>query len=274
MAADDDHALDPRHEAVRGRAGAAGVLSERPAEWSEWLREAREPLGPHRSGALDGATEYLLWQTLVGAWPLDEERLQQYATKAVREAKLHTAWSDPDEEYEEAVAQLRERCPRRRHPARATWSPGSARPPAPRGDHARPEAAPAGPSRRPRRLPGRRDRRPVPRRPGQPASRRLRRSAPSGWPASTRVARPPTSTTRSYSSPAGRCACAGDHPEWFTGAAAHGRRSRTDDDHAFAVARGDSSGDHVVALVRGRPLARRLGHRRLALPAGALDATG
>ena len=41
---------------------------------------------------------------LVGAWPIDEERLQAYATKAVREAKMHTGWSDPDDAYEAAVA--------------------------------------------------------------------------------------------------------------------------------------------------------------------------
>ncbi len=79
-------------------------MSERTGDWHQWLREAQEAARPYRSERLDGATEYLLWQTLVGAWPIDEERLQAYATKAVREAKMHTGWSDPDEDYEAAVA--------------------------------------------------------------------------------------------------------------------------------------------------------------------------
>ena len=90
-----------RSEDLRAR---LSVLSERTDEWQHWVREAQEAARPYRSERLDGATEYLLWQTMVGAWPIEEERLQAYATKAVREAKLHTGWSDPDEEYEAAVA--------------------------------------------------------------------------------------------------------------------------------------------------------------------------
>jgi (1->4)-alpha-D-glucan 1-alpha-D-glucosylmutase len=90
-----------RSEDLRAR---LSVVSERPEAWQHWVREAQEVARPYRSKRLDGATEYLLWQTLVGAWPVDEDRLQAYATKAVREAKMHTGWSDPDEEYEAAVA--------------------------------------------------------------------------------------------------------------------------------------------------------------------------
>ena len=60
-----------------------------------------------------------------------------------------------------------------------------------------------------------------------------------------------------------------DRPEWFTGATATVRRVRTDSEHAFALARGDSSGDHVVALVTR--LAASLGtwaDERAAVPAG------
>ncbi len=56
---------------------------------------------------LDGSTEYLVWQTLFGTWddgPIAEDRLQAYLQKAIREAKRHTSWTSPDEEYEEAVA--------------------------------------------------------------------------------------------------------------------------------------------------------------------------
>jgi len=79
-----------RAEDVRAR---LAVLSERPDAWHAWLRTAQELARPYRSAPLDGATEYLLWQTVVGAWPLTPERLQGYATKAVREAKLHTGWT-------------------------------------------------------------------------------------------------------------------------------------------------------------------------------------
>jgi (1->4)-alpha-D-glucan 1-alpha-D-glucosylmutase len=55
---------------------------------------------------VDPDTEYLLWQTLVGAWPLSGYRLTGYLTKAMREAKRRTSWTDPDAEYESAVLSL------------------------------------------------------------------------------------------------------------------------------------------------------------------------
>jgi (1->4)-alpha-D-glucan 1-alpha-D-glucosylmutase len=92
-----------RSEDVRAR---LAVLSELPEEWAEWLERARALVANHRDPHLDPATEYLLWQAAVGAWPISRERLQTYATKAVREAKLHTTWTDPDEGYEAAVARF------------------------------------------------------------------------------------------------------------------------------------------------------------------------
>jgi (1->4)-alpha-D-glucan 1-alpha-D-glucosylmutase len=89
-----------RSEDVRAR---LAVLAERPAAWAAWLAEARCQAGPFRHPRLDPGTEYLLWQTLAGAWPLSAERLQAYAVKAVREAKVHTSWTDPDQPYESAV---------------------------------------------------------------------------------------------------------------------------------------------------------------------------
>ena len=56
-----------------------------------------------RADELDALTEYFLWQTVVGAWPISEERLQGYALKAIRESKLFTRWTEPDEAYEAAV---------------------------------------------------------------------------------------------------------------------------------------------------------------------------
>jgi (1->4)-alpha-D-glucan 1-alpha-D-glucosylmutase len=92
-----------RSEDVRAR---LAVLSELPREWGEWLDSARSLAAAHRDPSLDPATEYLLWQTAVGTWPISRERLQTHATKAVREAKLHTTWTDPDEGYERAVARF------------------------------------------------------------------------------------------------------------------------------------------------------------------------
>jgi (1->4)-alpha-D-glucan 1-alpha-D-glucosylmutase len=47
--------------------------------------------------------EYFLFQTLVAAWPIAEERVQAYFEKADREAKLETTWTEPDEEFEQEV---------------------------------------------------------------------------------------------------------------------------------------------------------------------------
>lgn len=94
-----------RSEDVRAR---LFVLSERPQAWAEWLDRARELATSHRPGALDAATEYFLWQTVVGAWPISFDRLDAYALKAIREAKSHTIWTDPDPDYEAAVARFLE----------------------------------------------------------------------------------------------------------------------------------------------------------------------
>lgn len=89
-----------RSEDVRAR---LAVLSEWPSAWAEWVLEARRLTAPHRPERLDALTEYLVWQTLVGAWPIDADRLGAYCLKAVREAKLHTSWTAPDDAYERAV---------------------------------------------------------------------------------------------------------------------------------------------------------------------------
>ena len=93
-----------RSEDVRAR---LAVLSEQPAAWVEAVRSWRELSADYRGPLVDGSTEYLVWQTLLGTWdegPLAEERLQAYLQKAIREGKRHTSWTSPDSEYEEAVA--------------------------------------------------------------------------------------------------------------------------------------------------------------------------
>jgi (1->4)-alpha-D-glucan 1-alpha-D-glucosylmutase len=102
-----------RAEDVRTR---LAVLSEMPAEWgrrvADWHTRARALLSagadPVDPVTVDPATAYLLWQTVVGAWPLTAERLTAYLTKAMREAKTRTSWITPDEQYENAVRGLAE----------------------------------------------------------------------------------------------------------------------------------------------------------------------
>ena len=89
-----------RSEDVRAR---LAVLSERAADWRAWLDTARRLGDRLRPERLDAVTEYLIWQTLVGAWPITADRMTTYLLKAVREAKVHTAWVDGDPAYEDAV---------------------------------------------------------------------------------------------------------------------------------------------------------------------------
>jgi (1->4)-alpha-D-glucan 1-alpha-D-glucosylmutase len=57
-----------------------------------------------RCGIDEPALNLLAWQTLVGAWPIGDERLGDYLLKAARESKLRTTWTEPDEEFEKSVA--------------------------------------------------------------------------------------------------------------------------------------------------------------------------
>jgi (1->4)-alpha-D-glucan 1-alpha-D-glucosylmutase len=101
-----------RGEDVRAR---LNVLSEIPGAWktavSKWRAlNRRYKTEIQREWAPDSNEEYLLYQTLVGAWPFDaadescfRDRLKKYMTKAMREAKVYTSWTSPNEAHEEAV---------------------------------------------------------------------------------------------------------------------------------------------------------------------------
>ena len=102
------HAGYARNLAIFGRgaeARAAGIL---PDAWGEAVTRWRVRAQPYRNaqGWADATTEYLFWQTLVGAWPIDVERMDTYVLKAAREAKLHTGWTEPNSEYEDALRAL------------------------------------------------------------------------------------------------------------------------------------------------------------------------
>jgi len=83
------------------------LLSEMPAEWEAAVRHWAEHNDRYRSqGYPDRNLEYLLYQTLVGAWPIDAERLTQYLLKAAREGNAHTSWIDPVPAYEDAITEF------------------------------------------------------------------------------------------------------------------------------------------------------------------------
>jgi (1->4)-alpha-D-glucan 1-alpha-D-glucosylmutase len=100
-----------RGEDVRAR---INVLSELPDEWEGkvrmWFKMNRGKKRVVDGRAIpDPNDEYLFYQTLIGAFPFHDdertefvERVSNYMIKAVREAKVHTAWLKPDEEYEQA----------------------------------------------------------------------------------------------------------------------------------------------------------------------------
>jgi (1->4)-alpha-D-glucan 1-alpha-D-glucosylmutase len=77
---------------VRARIAVLAALAE---EWSELRRGWRTLDDPYE--------DELLWQTLVGAWPIEAERLEAYMEKALREAKVNTNWLRPDERHERLV---------------------------------------------------------------------------------------------------------------------------------------------------------------------------
>ncbi|WP_083936540.1 malto-oligosyltrehalose synthase [Arcticibacter svalbardensis] len=97
-----------RGEDVRAR---LNVLTDIPELWfkkvDKWIK-INEPLKTLTRP--DANDEYLIYQTIIGAYPMpgqDEdnfpERLQEYLTKALREAKVQTSWSEPNAQYEEAT---------------------------------------------------------------------------------------------------------------------------------------------------------------------------
>jgi (1->4)-alpha-D-glucan 1-alpha-D-glucosylmutase len=86
---------------VRARLAAVTWVPER---WEERVRHwlaLSEPL--RTAGAPDDTERYLLFQTMVGAWPIEAERIREYMEKALREAKRNTSWTDGNDEWEQAV---------------------------------------------------------------------------------------------------------------------------------------------------------------------------
>ena len=105
-----------RSEDVRMRIDA---LTELPLEWADKLRRWRRITRAKKRRVEDQpapspSDEYLIYQTLIGTWPLPDpddvalaayhQRIASYLLKALREAKVRTSWMNVNEEYESAVA--------------------------------------------------------------------------------------------------------------------------------------------------------------------------
>ena len=107
-----------RSEDVRAR---INVLSEMPAawrlhlrRWRDWNRKRKQTVDEQAAPTRND--EYLLYQTLIGAWPaepLDDagwkafsQRIEQYMLKAAKEAKEHTSWANTNQEYEDALVKF------------------------------------------------------------------------------------------------------------------------------------------------------------------------
>ena len=101
------------HDTKRGEDARARLmaLTELPGEWTSAVARWKIQNAPHL--VIDGEMrapsapfEYMLYQTLLGAWPSGErddsfrERMQAYALKAAREGKQETSWLNPNEAYE------------------------------------------------------------------------------------------------------------------------------------------------------------------------------
>ena len=90
-----------RSEDVRTR---ISVISELPEEWRDAIADWSKLNQSAWAGrAPDRHAEFLLYQTLVGAYPLNVERAWAYLLKALREAKINTSWQRPNLEYETGI---------------------------------------------------------------------------------------------------------------------------------------------------------------------------
>jgi (1->4)-alpha-D-glucan 1-alpha-D-glucosylmutase len=90
-----------RGEDVRLR---INLLSEIPDDWRSALRRWSGMNKQYKhNGWPDANTEYFLYQTMLGAWPISLDRLLPYMEKARREAKQITCWTSPNVEFESAM---------------------------------------------------------------------------------------------------------------------------------------------------------------------------
>lgn len=90
-----------RSEDVRAR---LYLLSEIPGQWQAAAERWSAMNERHRRDSMpDRNMEYLLYQTLVGAWPIEHARIASYIEKASREAKTYTSWTEPNAAYDSTL---------------------------------------------------------------------------------------------------------------------------------------------------------------------------
>ena len=87
---------------VRSRIAALTWL---PEDWAARVHAWHDELG----GLADAREELFVYQTLVGALPIERERLDRYLEKALREGKVNTNWLTPNEEHERVVQEYASR---------------------------------------------------------------------------------------------------------------------------------------------------------------------
>jgi malto-oligosyltrehalose synthase len=101
------------HDTKRGEGARArlNVLTDIADEWLNMVTHWRQINAQHKTaGAPDANDEYLLYQSIIGSFPMPGEddddflnRLEEYVIKGLREAKLHTQWAEPNEAYEHST---------------------------------------------------------------------------------------------------------------------------------------------------------------------------
>ena len=132
------HHLHPRHQAQRGRARAArralrDARASGGAAVERWREAQRRPQDrrSRQARAVGATTSTSSTRPSSGAWPMGESAhgrelrrtsgaaCREYMLKAIKEAKVHTSWTNPDAAYEEATAPLRGRASSTRSQSRA-----------------------------------------------------------------------------------------------------------------------------------------------------------
>lgn len=96
-----------RSEDVRTR---IHLLTEIPDQWQEAVERWTAMNSQFKTdGYPDANTEYLIYQTMLGAWPISFDRLSAYMQKATREAKRMTSWINPNDQFDKALRQFLEK---------------------------------------------------------------------------------------------------------------------------------------------------------------------
>jgi (1->4)-alpha-D-glucan 1-alpha-D-glucosylmutase len=96
-----------RSDDVRAR---LAVLTENPGRWKAVLSRWSRANAQFKTAKLpDRNTEYFLYQTLIGAWPIAKDRLIAYMGKAAREAKQQTSWTQNNKQFEDTLRSFIER---------------------------------------------------------------------------------------------------------------------------------------------------------------------